>query len=489
MSTRLSEAQLRSLPSHVLPPQYDRAAQRIGIVHLGLGAFHRAHQAMYTDAAMAAGDRHWSIVGISMRSSDVRDALEPQQGLYTLVVRDNEHERAQVIGAIQKVLVAPEDSEAVVAMLASPDVHVVTLTVTEKGYHRDSTTGSLLVQSPDVAIDLTGGSPRTIYGYLEQAFLRRRATGLPGLSLMSCDNLPHNGQVLAGLLNEFLERRDPTLAAWVRATTRCPSSMVDRIVPAPTIADLQNMQASLGIEDRGAVFTEAFSQWVIEDNFAGPRPRWEVAGAQISRDVRAFETAKLRMLNGAHSALAYIGLALGMKYVHEAIADTELRTLVWRVMRDEAPASFTPAPEQDIDAYAKTLVQRFGNSALNHRLVQIAMDGTQKIPQRWFASITGLLARGEGASSLVFALAAWIDFVMTPERSLDDPLAAALCDIRTQARGDTRFMVDALVGDRGLLSNVRSQTLAPIAELLHSHLNSIRNKGMHIALREHLATR
>ena len=474
---RLCDARLASLPARVSRPAYDRAAQRTGIVHFGIGAFHRAHQAVYTDDAMAAGDRDWAIAGVSLRSPDVRDQLHPQNGLYTLSQRDAEDERLRVIGAVREVHVARENAAAVINALASADIHIVTFTITEKGYWRDPSSGSLLIEAPDVAHDLRGeGAPRTIYGFLERAFSRRRAAGLPGVSLVSCDNLADNGRQLEALLNEFLERRDAALAAWARRETSCPSTMVDRIVPATTAADLARIAGALQIEDRAAVVTEPFHQWVIEDRFVGRRPRWEAGGAQLVADVRPFETAKLRMLNGSHSALAYLGLQLGYEHVHQAVVDPDLAPFIARLMRSEAAATLTPAATLDLSVYAEALLGRFNNPALPHRLVQIAMDGTQKIPQRWLASIVALERSGKTPRALLFALASWIAFICRPSQQLDDPLAERLLGVRKLA-DDSRAAVQAVVGEHGLFREVwRADSHA--AQTIESWFTAIRRRGM-----------
>ena len=474
---RLSDAHLRALPAVAGRPTYDRSAHRHGIVHFGIGAFHRAHQAVYTDDAMAAGDRDWMIRGVSLRSPTVREALQPQDGLYSVTERDRTGERVRVIGSVRDVLVASEDAETIVSALASPNVHLVTFTVTEKGYLRDPKSGSLLVAAADLVHDLQGiGTPRTIYGFLERGLARRRAAGLPGMTLVSCDNLADNGRQLEALLNEYLQRRDPTLAEWARRECSCPCTMIDRIVPAPTAADLARTASLLGCEDRGAVVTETFTQWVIEDRFVGPRPKWEAGGAQFVRDVRPFETAKLRMLNGAHSALAYVGLGLGLQYVHEAMADPDLNALVRQLM-PEAAATLAPGPDQDLAAYADTLQRRFDNPSLAHRLIQIAMDGTQKVPQRWLASIAKLREQGQPASALSFALAAWIAFVCTPDRELDDPMAARLVAIRNRAK-DASSAVDAILGEGGLL------TVPWNTQAIKAQVAAIAQQGMRPALRE-----
>jgi fructuronate reductase len=303
------------------------------------------------------------------------------------------------------------------------------------------------------------------------------------MTLMSCDNLASNGRELAALLDEYLERRDPTLAQWARRENSYPCTMVDRIVPATAAADVARIAGALGLEDRAAVVTESFSQWVIEDCFTGPRPKWEAGGAQFATDVRPFETAKLRMLNGAHSALAYVGLGLGLEYVHQAIADPDLNALVRRIMHEGA-ATLAPAPGQDLVAYAQALENRFANASLGHRLIQIAMDGTQKIPQRWLASIAALLQEGRSPSGLLFALAGWIAFACTSQRTLDDPSASRLVEIRERS-SDARSAVSAIVGEGGLFGAVW-QANSATAEAIAAHVTAMTQRGMRRALTEML---
>jgi fructuronate reductase len=420
---RLTADAVDRLPQSVQRPRY-ATAQRSGIVHLGLGAFHRAHQAVYTDDAMAAGARDWGITGVSLRGSQVHDQLQPQDCYYTVTQSGNLGHDIRLIGAIRQVLVAPENPLAVIEALAAADTHVVSITVTEKGYHRQRDQSLDFAVAP-IAADLNGAA-QTLYGLLARGCALRRDRGLSGLTLLSCDNLSNNGQQLEKLLQQFLQRVDPSCAAWVRRECRCPDSMVDRIVPATTTEDLAWLDRELGMHDAAAVMTEPFRQWVIEDRFAGPRPSWDTGGAQWVSRVAPYETAKLRMLNGAHSALAYIGLARGHEFVHQAIADTTLGLLVNTLMRDEAARSFEPAPEQDLDAYADLLLARFLNRARPHRLQQIAMDGSQKIPQRWLDTLRSAQSQGRRCPALLQALGAWIAFVRGDRFPVDDPAAQEL---------------------------------------------------------------
>jgi fructuronate reductase len=396
---------------------YDRAAQSVGIVHFGIGAFHRAHQAWYTDAAMNAGERNWMITGVSLRSAEVAEQMNPQQGLYTVTERSAEGANSRVIGAVREVLVAPYETEAVVAVLAAPTTHIASLTITEKGYCR----------AADGRLDPEQAGDVSVYHYLAAGLRRRHDTGLPGLTLLCCDNLANNGAQLAALMGEYLSQHDPSLLSWFEAECTCPATMVDRIVPATTSADRDAVTDALdGLRDEAAVMTEPFSQWVIEDRFAGPRPAWESVGAQLVRQVAPYETAKLRMLNGAHSALAYIGLRHGHSFVHEAIADPMIRPQIERLMRDEAAPTIELAAGQDLDAYADALIARFANPALQHRLIQIAMDGSQKIPQRWLETLAFHQKHDRQCPGILAGIAAWLCHIRGDNDAVDDPIAATL---------------------------------------------------------------
>jgi fructuronate reductase len=271
------------------------------------------------------------------------------------------------------------------------------------------------------------------------------------VTLLSCDNLAGNGRQLASLFTQYLEATAPALTRWFQDHCTCPATMVDRIVPASSAADLDQQAAALGLRDAAAVFTEEFTQWVIEDHFAGERPRWEAGGAQFTHHVHAHETAKLRMLNGAHSALAYLGLARGHEFVHEAVADPQLRPLVEQLMREEAATSFEPAPDQHLDRYADELLQRFANAALRHRLLQISMDGSQKIPQRWLDTLASQQRAGRACPAILTALAGWMRFVRGDRWPVDDPRAAELAAL--WRANDAGQVVDALFGAQGIFRN------------------------------------
>lgn len=415
---RLAAATVSALEGGLARHTYDRASQAIGQVHLGIGAFHRAHQAWYSDRAMDGGDRDWMIAGVSLRSAGVAQQMNPQDGLYTLAERSAAGTALRLIGSVREVLVASEARAAVVARMAAPQTRIVSFTVTEKGYCR----------AADGTLDQALAGEGSFYPLLAKALRLRRDKAAGGLTLLSCDNLADNGRQLERLLGEYLDRADPALRAWFAAECTCPSTMVDRIVPATTDADRAEIGAALGLRDEAAVVTEPFSQWVIEDRFAAGRPAWERVGAELVSDVVPYETAKLRMLNGAHSLLAYCGLQRGHAFVHEAVADPAIRPLVDRLMREEAAPTIAAAQGQDLMAYADALVARFANPALNHRLAQIAMDGSQKIPQRWLATLAANRVRGRASPAILAGLAAWLRHLRGDNSdacgAVDDPRAA-----------------------------------------------------------------
>lgn len=429
---RLSAATLATLPASVARPAYDRAAVSQGIVHLGIGAFHRAHQAVSTDAVLAAGDRRWGIVGASLRSPETRDALAPQDGLYTLAVRDGAGERLQVIGSVVGLVVAPEDPAALVALMARPSTRIVSLTVTEKGYCHNPATGELDEAHPDIRHDLAHPEAlRSAVGLIVEALAQRRQAGVPPFTVLCCDNLPANGRTVRRVLCRYAELRDPDLGRFLEGELRCPSTMVDRIVPATTDSDRQAISVAIGCEDAWPIATEPFSQWVIEDDFALGRPAWERAGATFVQDVGAYEVMKLRLLNGSHSTLAYLGCLAGHETVSAAMAAPGFSGLIEAMMTEEVSPTLPPLPGLDLAAYRASLLERFRNPALHHRTGQIAMDGSQKLPQRLLGTIRDRLAAGRPFERLALGVAAWMRYATGLDergRPIDvrDPLAGDL---------------------------------------------------------------
>lgn len=411
MTERLSAATLTRLPADVQRPAYDRAAVTPGIVHLGIGAFHRAHQAVLIDDCLGRGETGWGIIAASLRSPETRDLLAPQDALYTYCERDGETERLRVIGAILEVLVAPEDPAALIDRLCDPRVRIVTLTVTEKGYLANLSERRLLRDHADLRHDLAyPQAPRSIYGFLLAAIRRRRAEGSVPLTLLSCDNLPSNGKVLAALLAEFAGMAgpgmaDPGLVAHIAQDISCPCVMVDRIVPATRDADRAQVQQALGLKDAWPVVAEPYFRWVIEDRFAHGRPALEASGAEFVAEVEPYEHMKLRMLNGAHTAIAAIGQIAGLDTVADVYADPRVRGFVDRYWRK---AAVTLSPDLDGAGYAAGLRGRFANRALQHRAVQIASDASQKVPQRILSAIADLRGMGAPHDALILALALWI---------------------------------------------------------------------------------
>lgn len=428
MSERLSPAVLANLDASVEPPQFAREELAEGVVHLGLGAFHRAHQAAYLDAIAARGDLRWGVVGVSLRSPAVRDALAPQEGLYTLVERDAAGPRARILAPLKRVLVAPEDPPAVVAAMAQPSVHLVTLTVTEKGYALARGGTGLDRSDPAVVADLASlEQPRTAIGFIVAALSARRDAGLPPFTAASCDNLPDNGALLRDAVIGLAGAHDPGLARWIDSHGAFPSSMVDRIVPATTPEAIAEHAARHGYRDEALVETERYCQWVLQDKFAGERPDFAAAGVTLTSDVAAWEDAKLRLLNGAHSTIAYLGGLGGIAHVHEFVADERRRSLIERLW-DESAATLTPPRELDVSAYRKALMARFANPTLRHRTQQIAMDGSQKLPQRLVAPWRARLEAGQTSPTIELAVAAWMAWqrgadMLDRRFGVDDPLA------------------------------------------------------------------
>ncbi|MGJ4942200.1 mannitol dehydrogenase family protein [Bradyrhizobium sp. HKCCYLS1011] len=428
---RFSPATLHRVPAAIRRPDYDRTMVATGIVHLGLGAFHRGHQAVYTDALLK-DDPRWGILGVSLRSPDTRDALQPQGGLYSVSASDGATLQRRVIGALTGLVVAPEDPAGLLRRLAEPSVRVVSTTVTEKGYSHDPATGVLRTDDPDIrhdSLDLT--HPCSTLGVIVGGLRLRRQQGLPPFAVLACDNLPANGHTLRGLVVAFAELLDRDLAKWIADEVRFPSTMVDRIVPATTDADRDEVRAAFGLEDAWPIVTEPFSQWVIEDNFGGDRPDWDGSGAQFVRDVAPFELMKLRLLNGAHSTLAYLGYLMGCQTVAEAMAEPALAQFVADMMREDVTPTLPALGGFDVAAYRAALMARFRNPALKHRTSQIAMDGSQKLPQRVLGTIRDRLALGLPIARLALAVAGWMRYVSgTDEQGqpieLHDPLAARL---------------------------------------------------------------
>ncbi len=410
-AARLTPDRLTALPARVVRPDYDRRQAGTGIVHLGIGAFHRAHQAVYVDELNRRRSGPFAITGVSLRHGAVRDALEPQDGLYTVVIRDTARIDYRVIGSVRRVLLAPEDPRAVLDRLVDPATRLVTLTVTEKGYCL-APDRSLDPAHPEIAHDLASPeAPRTAIGFLVEAMRRIRAAGTAPPTVLSCDNLPSNGQLLRRTLAAFAARRAPDLGRWIEASVAVPSAMIDRIVPATTEQDLSDVAAALGVADPGAVVAEPFSQWVIEESVAEGFPDFAAVGVEMVADVAPYERLKLRMLNGCHSSIAYLSQLAGYAFVAEALDDPNMRRFIARMMAEEIAPTLAEFTTQRLADYAATVIRRFENKAMRHRTWQIAMDGSQKLPQRLIGTLADRVQSGAPFGRIALALAAWFRFL------------------------------------------------------------------------------
>ena len=449
---RLHPTRLGALPPAVRRPGYTRDALRAGIVHLGIGAFHRGHQAEITEAAIEAmgeAGLAWGIIGVSLRRPDTRDALRPQAGLYTLALRSATAETLQIIGAVLDVLVAEEDPDVVLDRIAHRDTRIVSLTVTEKGYCHDPATGELNRADREIVEDLSGVShPVTAIGYLAVGLRRRMERGLGPVTLLSCDNLASNGDTLRRVLLAFCAGLDPALHDWVAARCTFPNTMVDRIVPKTTVDDVAHVSGALRLYDAWPVVGEPFFQWVIEDRFAAGRPQWEAGGAQFVAEARPFEVLKHRLVNGSQSMMAYLGVLAGWTTTDRVIAQPAVHAFISETMAREIQPTLPPLPGLDLDAYRASLLPRFTNPALGHRTRQIAMDGSQKIPQRLLAPIRDRLAAGLPFPRLALGVAAWLHFLRGYDEAgnafpIEDPLAQPLAGGMADAARQTEKLFDA----------------------------------------------
>lgn len=456
-----------------LRPAYDPGQHGVGIVHLGLGAFHKAHQAALTDLALASQGGNWRILGVSLRSARAVEEIAPQNGLYTLIERGAFGTTARVVGSIAGALCSAGNPGPVLAAMAAASCRIVSLTVTEKAYGLNRVTMGCDPTHPAVAADLLApAQPQGVLGLLTEALRLRRTAGVPPFTVLCCDNLPDNGVLLRGAVVDYARHLSPDLADWIAKTTAFPSTMVDRITPAATPDTLAEAARQTGTTDLAAVETEPFCQWVIEDNFPLGRPAWEAAGVIFTTHVAPYEAMKLRMLNGTHSMLAYAGFHAGHRYVRDVMADPALSRLVRRHLT-AAAATLPPMPGIDLDRYAADLAARFENPAIAHQTFQIAMDGSEKMPQRIFAAVP----QARDLRPFAFATAAWLRHVSGSTHDcapydLRDPRAAALTEA-AQGRA-APGLYDAVSAIVPIPDVLREETLPllsamltrPIAEVL-----------------------
>lgn len=454
----LSNAALEGYSGGARLPAYDRKGVTPGILHLGIGAFHRAHQAIYVDDLLADAP-DWGILGASLRRPDTRLALEPQDGLYTLAEHDGARVETRIIGSVLKVLDWASSAEDILTAMADPAIRIITLTVTEKGYCR-TPSGDLDTALPVVADDLAGPRLQSIPGILATGLERRRRAGGGPITLLSCDNLPDNGPSTARVVRQFADLSLPDLGPWMEENVTFPSSMVDRITPATTQADIAAINLATGFTDAWPISTEPFCQWVIEDRFAAGRPAFETVGVQMVTDVAPFEAMKLRMLNGAHSTLAYAGGLMGFEFVADAIGDASLRALLTRMMMEEVIPTLD-LPADDLVEYWDALLARFANTSLHHRLDQIAQDGSQKLPQRVLATCREGLEVGRPVPGLTFAVAAWIVWIARRHaggQAIVDPMAERLGTLAAQAKG-TADLVRLMLDESGVFGDLAANEI------------------------------
>lgn len=452
----------QSLLNHASPgiqmPAYDRQALKQSIVHIGVGGFYRAHQAVYLDDLLHhPGHTEWGFCGIGLLKSDerIRDALLSQDCLYTLVERSAQGDRPRVIGSLLNFLYAPDDPEAVIEKLAHPDTRIVSLTITEGGYYINQGSGEFDRDHPDIVHALAHPHvPACSFGYLAEALDRRRQRGLQPFTVMSCDNLQNNGDVTRKMLLAFTALLDPALSLWLAEHCAFPNSMVDRITPATTDEHRALVREQYRLDDAWPVMTEPFKQWVIEDHFPGGRPAWELVGAQMTADVLPYEKMKLRLLNASHQALCYIGMLLGYEYAHEAMADQNIRKLVRTMMDSEVTPLLPVVQGIDLSEYKRTLIERFSNPAIRDQLSRIGTEGSARIPKFVLPSIREQLERGGSIKLLAFTVACWFRYLTGSDdlgraMPIIDPFADKLREhaIRGGANPRTLLSLRELFGD------------------------------------------
>jgi fructuronate reductase len=440
---------------------------KAGIVHIGIGAFHRGHQAWYTHKVMQQQSGDWGIIGVSLRSDNVAKQLNPQNGLYTLVQQDERHLKAELITSISHVLVAPESPLTVLQALSDASIKVVTLTITEKGYCHKPASGQLNFEHPDIQHDLANSTePKTAIGFLVYAMKYRIENNIAPFTVLSCDNLPANGLLLQNLILSFAERISSRLADTIQNQYCFPCSMVDRIVPAMEEQKRGAFCQVLEHDDQALVITEPFSQWVIEDNFVHGRPAWEQAGALLVGSVHCYESMKLQLLNGSHSAIAYIGYLSGFTTVSEAVSNQYFRQYIHELMLKELMPSLTIPNEINVYEYCEQLLSRFANIRLHHETRQIAMDGSQKLPQRWFKAFAYQIQHGLVCERLSFAIANWIYYTSGKDLQgepieVQDPIADSL---RACVQTNISSWANAIVS----LPNLFGETLADNTAVIDS---------------------
>ena len=457
-TTNLPQWSQKQGGQHVICPGYDRKDVKEGIVHIGVGGFHRAHLAVYIDSLMGQHNvRNWAICGVGLQPTDagMRDALAGQNCMYTVVERSAEGSKARIIGSITSYLYAPSDPEKVIAKLAHEDTRIVSMTITESGYYCNEATGKLDLKHPDIIYDLGHkGPPRTVYGYLLAALVQRHKDRQRPFTVMSCDNMQKNGTMARNMLLAFAQAQNPELAEWLAEHGAFPNSMVDRITPRTTDNDKVKLAEAFGIDDAWPVVTEPFMQWVIEDKFVDGRPPWEKVGVQVVGNVEPFELMKLRLLNASHSAMGYLGYLAGFTYIHEVIQNPQFYKYIHNMMQQEVKPLLPHIPGVNIDEYCNTLLERFANPTIQDQVTRICLGGSGKMPKFILPSISEQVAKHGSHRRLTLCVASWFRYLTGKDEQgkpfqIDDPMAA---ELQAKAlKGGNRPMV--LLGVQSLISD------------------------------------
>ncbi|MFF5204851.1 mannitol dehydrogenase family protein [Streptosporangium sp. NPDC000396] len=486
--TALTQKTVGTLPEDVATPSYDRSKLTVGIVHFGVGGFHRAHEAMYLDRLMDEGKAHdWAICGAGVLPGDarMRDALIAQNGLYTLVVKHPDGTReARVIGSITEYLFAPDAPEAVIEKMADPAIRIVSLTVTEGGYNIHPVTGEFDAEAPAIRADLEpGATPATAFGLVTEALRRRRDRGVTPFTVMSCDNIQGNGDVAHRTFTAFARLADPDLAAWIEDTVAFPNSMVDRITPVTTDQDRQAVAQQFGVDDAWPVVCEPFTQWVLEEHFSSGRPPFEEAGVQIVADVEPYELMKLRLLNASHQALCYFGYLSGYRYAHEATTDAAIATFLLDYMNLEATPTLRPVPGIDLDVYKRTLIERFSNPEVRDTLARLCAESSDRIPKWLLPVVREQLARGGEVTRAASVVASWARYAEGVDES-GEPIEVVdrLKDRLTAAARKQREHPTAFIEDRELFGDLADDKRF-VEPYLHA-LESLHTEGARATVRE-----
>ena len=473
LTETLGPSLLARLPSAIQKPAYDRSGIVPGIAHIGVGAFHRCHQAVYTDDLIGQGLDNRGIVGINIRTPLLASTLGRQGGLYTRLCRQNDTFEARVIGSIVSVVDSQASPTPALAVLSSPDIDVITMTVTEKGYCHQPASGELNWDHQDIVHDLANPeAPRSLPGLVVQALeLRMLSHGRP-VTVMSCDNIPTNGVILGNVVHAIAGRRGNRLADWIDANASFPSAMVDRIAPAPSQANIDAVEQSFGYRDNAVVVGEPFRQWVIERRFASRVPEWNRVGATIVGDVTPFEHLKMRVLNGAQTGLCYLGVLAGHEHTFNDMADPVLETFIRRMLTEETAPTLLPVPGIVPERYVEQSLDRLRNTAIRHRNHQIATDGSQKIVQRLLDPILERLRRAEGVTLLSVAVSGWMVYLIRASQrfgrswSADDPYAERIAGIADRVGHDTKALTAEILAIDTIFAPELAANVAFRAEII-----------------------